>query len=78
LMKKFSLYERTLTMSKESDMNMQASAKLMDVIDNISAGSPLKCTILNIFTNRYMATTNKNRLARITKLVTSRYFQRNR
>jgi hypothetical protein len=77
-MKKSSSNERILIMSKEQYVNMQASAKLMDVIENISAGSPLKCTIRYIFTNRYMAATNKNRLARIPKLVTSRYFQRNR
>jgi hypothetical protein len=77
-MKKLSTDERLLIVSKNKTVIMQASAKLMDVMDNISAGSPLKCTILNIFTNRYMATTNKNRLARIPKVVTSRYFQRNR
>ena len=51
-MKDDSTDDITLTMSKISAVNMQASAKLMDVIDNISAEPPFKVTMRKIFANR--------------------------
>ena len=46
------LNDRTSTVSMTKKVNKQASAKLIDVIDNISAGPPLNPTIRKIFTNR--------------------------
>ena len=51
-MKDYSKNDINLMMSKISAEIKQASAKLMDVIDNTSAEPPLKATIRKILINR--------------------------